>query len=85
MEKDRPNLDKLRQLCDELTDRDSQLKKNAAALWEILELLKSVNDDLSRIKPKDPHVEEQLGECMTDLDRISAILEQKGCKKVDHE
>jgi len=77
-----PNLDKLKQLCDELTDRDAQLKLNAAALWDILEVISEVKVDLSQINTKDLKIQKQIQDCELKLERISCILGERGCKKV---
>jgi hypothetical protein len=75
-------LSKLRQLCDELTDRDEQLKVNAAALWEILEIVSGVTEDLSSISLKSSADKKVLEKCTKKLDRISCLVKEKGCRKV---
>ena len=77
-----PNLDKLKQLCDELTNRDEQLKINASTLWDILEVVSGVKTSLSRIKTKDLIVQKEIQDCALSLEEISCIMERKGCKKV---
>jgi|TARA_Y100000289_G_C3799791_1_gene88344 hypothetical protein len=83
--KDKANLDKLKQLCDELTDRDRQLKMNAAALWDILEVVSVVEKDLKEVKEKSSSEKEGIERCLENLSKISCIVDSKGCKKVGHE
>ena len=77
-----PNLDKLKQLCDELGNRDEQLKLNASALWDILEIISGVKISLSKIKTKDSIAQKEIQECALKLEEVSCIIEEKGCKKV---
>jgi hypothetical protein len=76
------NLDKLKLLCDELTNRDQQLKLNAATLWEILEVISGVSESLSKINIENPEAQERVGRCVLELEEISCIITRKGCKKV---
>ena len=78
------NLSKLRQLCEELTDRDEQLKLNASALWDILEIVSGVRDDLSAIEANNPDDQNSIKECISELKRVDCIISTKGCKKVAH-
>ena len=82
MNEEIPNLDKLRQLCDELGNRDLQLKVNASALWEVLEVVATVKTRLSKIKTKDSAVQKEIKECSLKLEEVSCTLKKKGCKKV---
>ena len=77
-----PNLDKLKKLCDELTNRDLQLKLNASALWDILEVVSHVKAGLSKINTKDLEAQKEIEKCSLKLDEVSCIIEKKGCKKV---
>jgi hypothetical protein len=77
-----PNLDKLRQLCDELTTRDEQLRLNASALWDILEVISEVKVSLSKIKIKNSIVQKEIQDCALKLEEISCIIATKGCKRV---
>jgi len=77
-----PNLDKLKQLCDELTNRDEQLKVNASALWDILEIISGVKTRLSNVSTKDLMAQKEIQDCVFNLEEISCIIEKKGCKKV---
>ena len=81
----RHNLDKLKQLCDELSDRDEQLKINAAALWDILDVASKVRDDLSKIKAKDNNNAERIKLCIEELKKVDCIISTKGCKKVQND
>jgi len=80
-----PNLDKLRQLCDELNNRDQQLKLNAAALWEILEVISDVKASLSKLAAKDSIIQKEIQKCTLKLEEVSCIIAKKGCKKVGHD
>jgi len=77
-----PNLDKLKQLCDELGNRDQQLKLNASALWDILDIVSGVKARLYEIKTKDSVAQKEIQECSLKLDEVSRILDKRGCKKV---
>jgi hypothetical protein len=78
-----PNLDKLKQLCDELTNRDAQLRLNASTLWDILEIISDVKIRLSKIKIKDSIIQREIQDCALNLEEISCIIERKGCKRVE--
>jgi chromosome segregation ATPase len=77
-----PNLDKLKRLCDELSNRDEQLKLNASALWDILEVTSEVRSRLSELTTKDSAAQEEIQECTLRLEEISGIINRRGCKKV---
>jgi chromosome segregation ATPase len=77
-----PNLDKLKQLCDELTNRDEQLKINASALWDILEIISEAKVSLSKIDTEDSKIQKEIKDCASKLEKISCIIAEKGCKKV---
>ena len=77
-----PNLDKLRQLCDELTSRDEQLKINASALWDILEIISDAKVSLSKVMIEDSKIQKEIQDCASKLEKISCIIAEKGCKKV---
>ena len=84
MRDETPNLDKLKQLCDELNNRDQQLKLNAAALWDILEVVSDVRAILFNLAEKDSMIQREIQECAFKLEKVSCILREKGCKKVVH-
>jgi hypothetical protein len=77
-----PNLDKLKQLCDELGNRDQQLRLNASALWDILEIVSGVRICLSKLKTRDSSAQKEIQECALKLEEVSCIVDRKGCKKV---
>ena len=85
MKEDSSGLNKLRQLCDELNDRDEQLKLNASALWDIIDIALSVRDSLSDIQVVGDEDSEKINTCISELERVSFIIAEKGCKKVVHE
>jgi len=82
----RHNLDKLKELCQELSDRDEQLKINASALWQILEVTSDVSVKLGDISTSEESVAKKIESCIETLDKINCIITEKGCKRVlnDH-
>ena len=82
----RHNLDKLKELCKELSDRDEQLKVNASALWQILEVASDVSAKLGGISTSEEGVAKKIESCIETLDKINCIITEKGCKRVlnDH-
>lgn len=82
MSNSKHNLDKLKELCRELNDRDEQLKINASALWQILEVTTSVQGSLKDIKSDNKKVLDEIRKCSDKLDGINSIIAEKGCRKV---
>jgi len=78
----RKNLDKLKALCDELSDRDDQLKINASTLWMILERVETVKAHLSVVSPVNESVEIALKSSVEELDEIALLVTDRGCKRV---
>ena len=76
-------LDKLKALCDELSDRDDQLKVNASTLWMILERVEVVKGHLSEISPANEAVKVALESSVEELDEIAMLVTDRGCKKVN--
>tara|TARA_Y100001938_G_C8021498_1_gene395591 strand:- start:743 stop:1000 length:258 start_codon:yes stop_codon:yes gene_type:complete len=81
----RHNLNKLKELCQELTDRDRQLKINASALWQILEVTEGVTSKLESIDADGKNIAAELKSCIGDLKEIGVIITEKGCKKVQND
>jgi hypothetical protein len=78
----RKNLDKLKALCDELSDRDDQLKINASTLWMILERVEVAKEHLAEIEPVNDVVKVALSSSVEELDQIALLVTDRGCKKV---
>ena len=78
----RENLDKLKSLCEELGDREKQLKINASTLWEILERVHKVQDNLSSIHIQSEADQYSIDEALGKLSEISVLVSERGCKKV---
>tara|TARA_Y100000310_G_C20350134_1_gene653923 strand:- start:313 stop:573 length:261 start_codon:yes stop_codon:yes gene_type:complete len=78
----RENLDKLKSLCEELGDREKQLKINASTLWEILERVHKVQDNLSSIHIQSEADQHSIDEALEKLSEISDLVSERGCKKV---
>ena len=78
----RENLDKLKSLCEELGDREKQLKINASTLWEILERVRKVQDNLSSIHIQSEADQYSIDEALEKLSEISVLVSERGCKKV---
>jgi len=78
----RENLSKLRSLCDELSNRDEQLKINASTLWDILEKVNSAVGSLSEIQADDVGSQNNINSALMKLSEISDIVTSRGCKKV---
>ena len=79
------NLDKLKQLCDELTDRDLQLKKNASTLWKVVAIIGETKDKLLSVTSECPDVKAKIEECGEKLEKAINMVQENGCKRVDHE
>lgn len=85
MRPDRKNLDKLKDLCSSLADRDSQLKINASTLWVILDKVKAttilIDEIISRHECTDT-AEEGLRDVLKNLGEIKDLADTRGCKRV---
>ena len=82
MKSRKDNINKLKELCEELSDRDSQLKINASTLWMILEKVESVRVSLSDLKPICEDTKGALNSSLTTLTEIEDLVSNRGCKKV---
>ena len=74
MSKCKENLNKLKELCEELNDRDAQLKINSKTLWQVInhvdeakKLLTNGGDQQLAIKK---------------LESISQLLSKNNCKRI---
>ncbi len=75
MKQCKENLNKLKSLCDQLTDRDSQLKINAKALWMVVEEVDKVKQALESGG--------KLSDLSEMLNNVSVILEKNNCKRLE--
>ena len=78
----RENLDKLKALCDELKDRDEQLKINASTLWDILSNVQDAKDALREVSVESEENQENINIVVQKLDGISGLVSDRGCKRV---
>ena len=78
----RENLDKLKSLCEELGDREKQLKVNASTLWDILERVYQVKENLSSIHIQSDADQDNVDAALEKLSEISDLVSERGCKKV---
>lgn len=79
------NLSKLKKLCQELTDRDAQLKINARALWDLLDIIRDVSLSLESLAEKDKCCSSDIISCNESLKEAISIISTRGCKKVEDE
>lgn len=85
MSNSKENLDKLKQICQELNDRDYQLKINASTLWEILDGLCKLKTEVESISCSCEKNESKISKLATKIESLCKVAENKGCKKVIHE
>ena len=79
------NINKIKQLCEELNDRDYQLKINAKTLWMILEKVDETNQKIDNILEKEGCSElakAKLKEVSLCLDEIKNLANDRGCKRI---
>ena len=79
----RENLNKLKNLCGQLADRDEQLKINASTLWIILEKIEDVKDILSGIEVVSASNKDSMGVAIETLSEVSGLVLDRGCKRVE--
>jgi len=78
----RENLDKLKSLCEELGDREKQLKINASTLWDIVERVHIIGENLSSIHIQSNEDQNSIDIALEKLSEISDLISERGCKKV---
>lgn len=78
----RESLNKLKNLCNQLADRDEQLKINASTLWVILEKIEDVKDLLSEIEIVSASNKDSMDTAIETMSEISGLVLDRGCKKV---
>jgi hypothetical protein len=81
----RENLNKIKVLCENLNDRNMQLKINASTLWLLLDEIKIVTEDLTKIEPDDDIDKQNLNAAIKKLTDMSATAETRGCKAIKNE
>ena len=74
MNKSKENLNKLKELCEELNDRDAQLKINSKTLWLVINYVNEAKNAL--VSNGDQ------GLAIKKLDRISELLNENNCKRI---
>lgn len=80
------NINKIKTLCDQLNDRDRQLKINAKTLWLILEKVEMASKKVNEISSQGGVFQKELSEVSASLDEAKSIINDRGCKRVlDHE
>jgi len=78
----RENLNKLKALCDDLEDRDEQLKINALTLWDILSNIQEAKNALGKISVENRENQNNINTVIERLNGISSLVSERGCKKV---
>lgn len=81
MKSDRKNLDKIKDLCQELDARDAQMKINASTLWDLAAKIEAVRDLLNTECDKMTS-DEKINKALTLIDEASAEIIGRGCRKV---
>tara|TARA_B100001094_G_scaffold292612_1_gene311930 strand:- start:5721 stop:5990 length:270 start_codon:yes stop_codon:yes gene_type:complete len=80
------NINKIKQLCKKLSDRDYQLKINTKTLWMILEKVDETNQKIDHILEGEKGCSElaksKLEEVSLCLDEIKNLANDRGCKRV---
>ena len=74
MSKCKENLNKLKELCEELNDRDAQLKINSKTLWQVINHV----DEAKKILTDGG--DQQLA--IKKLESISELLSENNCKRI---
>ncbi len=74
MSKCKDNLNKLKELCEELGDRDAQLKINSKTLWQVINHVDEARDLLAKGDSNHLAIEK--------LDNISKLLSENNCKRI---
>ena len=76
------NINKIKTLCEELNDRDRQLKVNAKTLWLVLDKIEKANEKLKNIIIPKGDLSKELSEVSTSLEEVKCLINERGCKKV---
>ena len=88
MSENKSNINKIKELCSQLNNRDLQLKINERALWTMVEKLEEVESiTSSAVENKEnlckSSLENKLIEISNSLKGVLEIISKKGCKKVE--
>jgi hypothetical protein len=81
----RENLNKIKALCESLNDRNSQLKINASTLWFLLDEIKFIIEDLSKLESNNDQNNQKLNAVIKRLSNMADIVETRGCKAIQNE
>ena len=81
----RENINKLKALCDKLSDRDEQLKINASTLWDILANIEDARSALENISLENQENQENIDTVIDKLNGISGLVSDRGCKRVEED
>jgi len=76
------NINKIKTLCEQLNDRDRQLKVNAKTLWLVLDKIEKANEKLKSIVISKDDLSNELSEVSTSLEEVKCLINERGCKKV---
>lgn len=79
------NLGKLKKLCEELNDRDEQLKVNAKTLWDLLDVITNVSASLENLSSNSRCCGDEIKEFAEKLEKAALFITERGCKKVLNE
>ncbi len=79
------NLDKLKKLCEELNDRDEQLKINAKTLWDLLDVITGVSESLSCMSKESTCCGNQVKKLAEKLEDAASFITERGCKRIQDE
>ena len=76
------NINKIKTLCEQLNDRDRQLKVNAKTLWLVLDKIEKANEKLKSIVISKDDLSNELSEVSTSLEEVKCLINERGCEKV---
>jgi hypothetical protein len=74
------NILKIKKLCDELIDRDIQLKINEKFLWIILDDISKLKTEVLDSRDKNPN--DILEKVIFSLNNIQKLAKENGCKRI---
>ena len=74
------NINKLKELCESLGDRDKQLKVNAKTLWIILEKVQAIKGRVLDISAENAEISESLRDIAMELESVSELVSNRGCR-----
>ena len=74
------NISKIKKLCNELIDRDIQLKINEKALWIIVDKINELKKEVEEFSLKNSN--DILDKVIFSLDQIQILAKENGCKRI---